>query len=52
VALGAASPYGGPLSSDPADFSPMPHRRPHLDALAIGLMVVLCAAWGLNQVAV
>jgi len=30
----------------------MPHRRSHLDALAIGLMIVLCAAWGLNQVAV
>jgi drug/metabolite transporter (DMT)-like permease len=30
----------------------MPHRRPHLDALAVGLMIALCAAWGLNQVTV
>ncbi len=27
-------------------------RRPHLDAAAMALMVLLCAAWGLQQVAV
>jgi drug/metabolite transporter (DMT)-like permease len=30
----------------------MPHRHTHLDAAAIGLMVVLCAFWGVNQVAI
>lgn len=28
-----------------------PQRHTHLDALAMGLMVSLCALWGLNQVA-
>jgi drug/metabolite transporter (DMT)-like permease len=28
-----------------------PQRHTHLDALAMSLMVVLCALWGLNQVA-
>lgn len=29
----------------------MTERKTHLDALAMGLMLVLCALWGLNQVA-
>lgn len=30
----------------------MKGRRDHLDAVAMGLMVVLCATWGLQQVAI
>jgi drug/metabolite transporter (DMT)-like permease len=30
----------------------MMQRRQHLDALAIGLMLLFCVVWGLNQVAV
>lgn len=29
----------------------MSQRHTHLDALAIGMMVLFCAAWGMNQVA-
>ena len=30
----------------------MPNQRKQLDALAIGLMLLLCASWGLQQVAI
>lgn len=30
----------------------MPPKRPHLDRLAVGLMIVLCTIWGLQQAAI
>ncbi|MGF7161690.1 drug/metabolite transporter (DMT)-like permease [Rhodoligotrophos appendicifer] len=32
--------------------STLPARHDHLDGLALGLMILICASWGLNQVAV